>query len=294
MQSLRNLFVSDDEQRLRSGWRLIAQFALMLFLTFAFLTLFTVISQATPLLAFLGDPILISLASYTLSIYLARRWYDHRDLLSLGLHWNPAASRDLIAGIALPALLIGLIFLVEWALGWLTIEGFAWQSQGFSAWTELGYWAAAFIMVGFYEELLSRGYMLQNLAEGVGMSWAIFISSGIFALLHLANPGAGLASTLGVLSAGYFLAYGYVRSKQLWLPIGLHIGWNLFEGPIFGFPVSGLETAHLIQQSVTGPALITGGEFGPEAGLIVLPILGFGAWVINLYAKHYYAGKEKQ
>jgi membrane protease YdiL (CAAX protease family) len=294
MQSLRNLFVSEDEQRLRSGWRLIAQFALMLFLTFAFLTLFTVISQATPLLAFLGDPILISLASYTLSIYLARRWYDHRDLLSLGLHWNPAASRDLIAGIALPALLIGLIFLAEWALGWLTIEGFAWQSQGFSAWTELGYWAAAFIMVGFYEELLSRGYMLQNLAEGVGMRWAIFISSAIFALLHLANPGAGLASTLGVLASGYFLAYGYVRTKQLWLPIGLHIGWNLFEGPIFGFPVSGLETAHLIEQSVAGPAFITGGEFGPEAGFIVLPALALGAWLINVYAKRYYAGKEKQ
>jgi hypothetical protein len=71
----------------------------------------------------------------------------------------------------------------------------------------------------------------------------------------------------------------------LWISIGLHIGWNFFEGPVFGFPVSGLETTALLIHSDTGPALITGGSFGPEAGFIVLPIMAIGAGLTYLYVQ---------
>jgi len=81
------------------------------------------------------------------------------------------------------------------------------------------------------------------------------------------------------------LGYAYLRTKQLWLSIGIHIGWNFFEGVVFGFPVSGLNVYHLIRITVSGPALWTGGEFGPEAGLIVVPAIIIGIGLIYLYTR---------
>ena len=86
-------------------------------------------------------------------------------------------------------------------------------------------------------------------------------------------------------SLAVFLAYGYLSTKQLWLPIGLHIGWNFFEGVGFGFPVSGLDIYHLTRITVSGPELWTGGAFGPEAGLILLPGLLLGTALIFAYAR---------
>jgi hypothetical protein len=136
-----------------------------------------------------------------------------------------------------------------------------------------------------YEELLSRGYWLRNLTDGINLPWAVFISSAIFSLAHLSNPGASIFSVLGILGAGYFLAYPVLRTGQLWLAIGLHIGWNIFEGPIFGFPVSGLDTPGLLLHSNAGPEWLTGGPFGPEAGFIVFPAMALGAYLIYLYTQ---------
>ena len=100
------------------------------------------------------------------------------------------------------------------------------------------------------------------------------------------NPGASWVSTLGILLAGLFLALPYLLTRQLWLSIGLHIGWNFFEGVVFGFPVSGLPFYRLMRTSITGPETWTGGAFGPEAGLVLIPSLALGAALIFLYSKH--------
>jgi hypothetical protein len=142
-----------------------------------------------------------------------------------------------------------------------------------------------FIIVGYQEELLSRGYHLQNLVDGLNLPLGILLSSSVFALLHLGNPSADWVSTAGILFAGIFLAYAWVRTGKLWLPIGLHIGWNFFEGTIYGFPVSGTGGFHFIRQTVSGPKLVTGGGFGPEAGLVVIPALALGALAIWWYSR---------
>jgi membrane protease YdiL (CAAX protease family) len=282
---LRNIFTSPDENRPRAGWRIFFQFILMGF-TLAFVLFFLKsLGSANPILAFLGDDFLISAIAITLSILLARRWLDKRSFRSLGISLDDAATRDLLFGIFMPALLMALVLLVQWALGWLNFEGFAWNFPDFDPML-IGYWGFGFILVGWYEELLSRGYWMQNLAEGLGMPLAVFISSAIFSLMHLANPSASIASVLGILAAGYFLAYPYLRTGSLWLSIGLHIGWNFFQGPIFGFPVSGLESTGLLIHSESGPDLLTGGPFGPEAGLIVLPTLALGAYFVFLFTKN--------
>jgi len=143
-----------------------------------------------------------------------------------------------------------------------------------------------FIFVGWNEELLSRGYHLQTIASGINLFWGVIISSAVFGLVHLGNPHATWISAAGIFFAGAYLAYAYIRTRQLWLPIGLHIGWNFFEGVVFGFPVSGLDIYALTRIQVHGPELWTGGPFGPEAGLIVLPALLVGAGLIYLYSKN--------
>jgi membrane protease YdiL (CAAX protease family) len=223
------------------------------------------------------------LIAVTGSVFLARWLIDRRSIPSLGLKLNLRALTDLGLGIIITFLMMGLVYALQWTAGWLTFEGFAWQFDPFPKMIgSIVLGLLAYILVGWNEELLSRGYHLQNLIDGTNIIWGLVISSIIFGLAHLGNPNATWFGAVGVALAGLFLAYGYLRTRGLWLPIGLHIGWNFFEGVVFGFPVSGMESYHLARITVTGSEPWTGGSFGPEAGLVVLPALILGAVLIYL------------
>ncbi|NUM48470.1 MAG: CPBP family intramembrane metalloprotease [Anaerolineales bacterium] len=284
------LFLSPHERRLRAGWRLLAHGlifgVLMLFFGGGLGVLFLFTGNEALLNNQLVNQAIFMLA-LTGSTYLARRFVDRRPFTSLGLMWDAHAGRDLLVGFLIPAVLMGAIFGVEWAAGWLEFRGFAWDFGPVSTIaTTIPIMLFVFILVGWNEELLSRGYWLQNMAEGVNLPFGVGLSSLIFGLLHLGNPNATWVAALGVALAGWFLAYGYLRTRQLWLPIGLHIGWNFFESTIYGFPVSGLDTLGVLFHTNTGPELITGGAFGPEAGLIVIPGMLLGAGLVYLYTKN--------
>lgn len=283
---LSGVFLSPDEPRLRAGWRILGHFALMLVLLALASILLVPFASAAPQVLFLVGQVVTGIA-ITLATVLARRWLDRRLFINLGLHWNRQTFIDLLFGIALPGLLIGLIFLVEWALGWLQISTTAWASLNLAVIAaEMLPMFAAFVFVGWQEELLSRGYWLQNLEQGLGLPLALFISSVLFALGHLLNPNISPLGIVGLVAAGLFMAYGYLVTRQLWLPIGLHIGWNFFEGVVFGFPVSGTTGFFsLLHLTRTGPAILTGGAFGPEAGLIQYPFLLLGVWAMARYSR---------
>lgn len=291
MQGRHSLFdqvlLSPDERRLRLFWRLAITFVLLmlLFVVFGIPALILTGTAAITLdeTGLLINSVVFALAA-TLAVYLARRWVDRRTFVGLGLNWDRYAWRDLLTGIGISGLMIALIFTLELAAGWLRFEAFAWQLQpGGAVLRGLLLMLVTFLLVGWSEELLSRGYLLKNLTEGLNLFLGVLISSFIFSLAHVANPNFSIAATIGLFLAGLFHAYGYLMTRKLWLPIGLHIGWNLFEGTIFGYPVSGMESFSLIHQSVSGPVLFTGGSFGPEAGLVLLPGLIFGTGAIYLY-----------
>lgn len=307
MPSSRNfwqaVFLSPNEPRLRAGWRLLCQTILWLTLAACLGIPFALLSQSARVEG--ADRLLsgvVNLLAVTLSVMIARRYLDRRSFSSLGLQLERQTVLDILAGILITFLMMGFISLSMNALRWAHVEGFVWQTESSAvehangtsalstptAWSVIGntlLYLLLFVLVGWEEELLSRGYHLQTLASGTNLLWGTLLSSALFGFLHLGNPNATWVSTLGILLAGLFLAYGYLRTGKLWLSIGLHIGWNFFEGVVFGFPVSGLETYRLMQTAVHGPELWTGGAFGPEAGLILLPAMAIGSVLIYLYTR---------
>lgn len=287
--SLKGAFIHPEEHRLRSGWRLLGSLFLLGACLVAFTVVLLIVQGAAPQLfqdgAFLPEA-LASAGAITLGIYLARRLLDMRSLVSLGLAPNCQAARDLSFGFILAGMMISLVYLIEWAVGWLQFEGFAWHERPLSrALLEIALVLITFIAVGWSEELLNRGYWLVNLSEGLNVRWAVIISSAVFSLMHLSNPNVSYQGLLGLFLSGLFFAYCYLRTRQLWLPIGVHIGWNFFEGAVLGFPVSGLELYRLVSQRVEGPAWATGGAFGPEAGLVLLPPLALGMALAYVYTR---------
>ena len=278
---LARIFLSPDEPRLRAGWRLFLQ-TILLFVIGA------IVSIASGFLGTLSRSLIwaqiLNFIVVTGSVYIARRWLDKRSFESLGLKIDGHTLPDILAGIGITLVQMGFIYALMLALGWLTFEGFAWQFDPIKVViSNVLTFFVAFVIVGWNEELLSRGYHLQTIASGLNLFWGVVISSAVFGLLHLGNPNATWVSAAGIFFAGVYLAFGYIRTKQLWLSMGLHLGWNFFEGVVFGFPVSGLDIYALTRIKVHGPELWTGGAFGPEAGLIVLPSLILGAILIYFY-----------
>lgn len=312
------LFWNQDEKRLRALWRLTIHTLLVFLLTTLFtvmlmflVVLFDVATGAsiqdvlsgsgpiqwvesswlimviTPLATFLG------IVSAT---FITGRWIDRRKFAKFGLSFSKDWWVDFAFGLCLGAGLMGLIFFVGWLTGSLRVTGFFvvyQQDTGFI----LGFILALafFVFVGIYEELLSRGYHLINLAEGfnhrlVEERWALLlayaVSSLVFGILHLGNPNATWVSALNISLAGIFLGMGMVLTGSLAIPIGLHITWNFFQGNVFGFAVSGIRTgATLIATEATGPGWITGGGFGPEAGLLGLGAMIIGSVLIILWVR---------
>lgn len=287
------IFLSPSETRLRAGWRLLLQVALQLILLLilggGIIAMLVVVFAAAPgvdSVAGLLASQAADLIAVTLSIFIARRFLDRRSFASLGLQIPGHAGRDFAFGFAITGIMMGSIFSLEWAFGWLQVESFAWQTESIGAVVRgVLLFTAICLLVGWKEELMSRGYHLQTIAGGTTLTWGWIISSAVFGVLHLANPHANLLSVAGIILAGLLLGYAYLRTGRLWLSIGLHTGWNFFEGVVFGFPVSGLPFYALPRISVSGPVLWTGGAFGPEAGLLLIPALVIGFVSIFVYTR---------
>jgi membrane protease YdiL (CAAX protease family) len=304
-----NLFRNPRQGRLRLFWRLLLQ-SIMLVLFYLgasillspflipFLAGTTATREGLTRILSSNPPVFVitsvgTLAAVVISVALAGRFIDRRRLsiwFGIGRDWAP----DFAFGLVLGAFLMGLIFGVELAVGWITVDGTLRSPDGFSFVGAILIVLAAFICVGIYEELLVRGYYLKNLTEGFGKLGktgaavlAMIVSSAVFGVAHATNPNATVLSSVLVGVAGLFLALGTVLTGRLALSIGLHITWNFFEGNVFGFPVSGTSanasTFIAVQQE--GSRLITGGAFGPEAGLIGLGAIVVGSLLIVAWVR---------
>lgn len=197
--------------------------------------------------------------------WLFRKFIDKESFKSLGFAWKGFKNEAWIGFFTGPALLgIGTIILA--ATGYLVFVNFSFDAIAILM--EL----AILIVVAFSEELLFRGYLLNNLMQSTNKWIALTISAVLFALFHGVNPGVTVLSIVNIFVAGFLLGINYIYTKNLWFGIFFHFSWNFFQGPVFGYQVSGLELKSILEQTMNGPALITGEPFGFE-GSVVCPLL---------------------
>lgn len=316
------LFIDRSEQRLRTIWRVILFFMLYLFGNVLFgmvmgaLAVAVVFADGSLSPEVMGDPMLMqqlitekitsmplmmvanavfNLIWIVLLVLFFARFIDKRKLSGFGLRLSGKWWTELLIGLVLGAVLMVFIFLVELAAGWITITGTFVSPEGTPFIVGILGMAIVFLCVGIYEELMTRGYLLVNFAEGIhklrvspkiAVILALLISSVLFGFLHLGNPNTTWVSTLNLSIAGIFLGLAMVLTKRIAMPIGLHITWNFFQGNVFGFPVSGTgRTTTVIGIQQSGPDVWTGGAFGPEAGLIGLLAMIIGMLLIVVITK---------
>ncbi|GAA4469095.1 type II CAAX endopeptidase family protein [Phytohabitans houttuyneae] len=172
--------------------------------------------------------------------------------------WGGKLSRGTLIGLAMFAAVIANIAF----LGGYHVEG--WGSP-MGALGLLGFMAA----VAVAEELLFRGVLFRIIEERTGTWIALALTGVVFGAMHLANPDATLwGATAIAIEAGFMLAACYAATRNLWIPIGLHLGWNFAAGGIFSVAVSGNgESKGLLDASTSGPVALSGGAFGPEGSL---------------------------
>ncbi len=191
------------------------------------------------------------------------RLFEGRQLDVVGLPLRGALSA-FGRGYFIGAALLTAVTAVLWVVGCYQVTGLG---AGATA-PAVGRAALLFFLVGVAEEVLTRGILFRLLEQGLGTWAALGLSAVLFGLGHRGNPGATTQSSLALaLEAGVLLAAAYVATRSLWLPIGLHAAWDFFEGPVYGAHVSGIALPSVLQASFPGPAWLTGGAFGPEAGV---------------------------
>ncbi len=218
----------------------------------------------------------IASALALLLIYWAStRLLEHRRVAELAPARAPA---NLLAGG-----LIGL-GLFSSVIAALSAMGIA-HVGGFNSGQSLLRAANMAVLSGIGEELIFRGVVYRIFEEMFGSFVALLVSAAFFGATHLANPGATLTSGAAIaLEAGVLLGVSYMMVRNLWLPIGLHFGWNFAESAIFGSVVSGNAFKGLFSTTLTGPELLTGGKFGPEASVVAVAICAAAAMMILVVA----------
>jgi membrane protease YdiL (CAAX protease family) len=176
----------------------------------------------------------------------------------------PALGRGALIGLAMfGAVIVNLAFRGDYE-----VDGFGSATGPIAL---VGFMAAAAVT----EELLFRGILFRIIEKRIG-TWSSLVLTGlVFGLMHLANENATVWGALAIaIEAGGMLGAAYAATRNLWVPIGLHFAWNFAGAGIFGTAVSGSESPDgLLKGATSGPELISGGEFGPEASLYSV---GFG------------------
>jgi CAAX amino terminal protease family protein len=136
-------------------------------------------------------------------------------------------------------------------------------------------WLSLFLLVGVVEEVVFRGILFRLITDKWNIAVGLTTSSLLFGLAHLGNPGATLWAALAItLASGWLFGMAYAYHQTIWVPIGMHWAWNYLEGGVFGCAVSGspLDNLPLITPRISGPDILTGGAFGPEASIICVAL----------------------
>ena len=291
---MRKWFVNPNEGRLRAGWRILLFLVLFVGSNVVIQTAFKAANGGIPDGSeYVRSATLFVMVAFaaTFSVLVARKLIDRRSIVSLGIGLNRFTLPDIVIGFAISATMAAMFFFLAQALHLVEVTGVNWVRGDFdsSDWQALSRSLASMglstllvllavdMIVSWWEEIVFRGYVWQNLADGLKLGWAIAVSCIVYGWIHVMNPSATFLSFLIIIGFGFVRLYGVLLTNLIWLSFGMHAGWNFFQGVIFGFNASGNETASILEVKSMGPTWLSGGDFGPEGSVLMVPILIFGA-----------------
>lgn len=186
-------------------------------------------------------------------------------------NWLPDMGKGY--GLAFGLLVVGFLLLL--ALDMIRVDEIHMDWSLF-----VGFFILFFVQSSF-EEVISRSFMISSMEARTNLWTALIISSLLFSVLHGMNPNISFISLANIFMAGFLLGLIFIKTRSIWMAIGLHAGWNFFQGSFFGYEVSGHEVYSYMNTSEHGNDLLTGGAFGYEGSILALiSLVGCSAWML--------------
>ncbi len=279
--TFRSIFFNPSLNYLRAGWRI----GIFLLIAVGCNTVITgpvvaLLQQQFPAMDKQIWPAYIFYGVTTLATWIMLRFVDKRPFVSVGVTFRGNWGKELTQGLLFGFGMMSAIYGIESMFGMVVIE---WRELPLSEAGKIFLNSAAlYLVVGYGEEVLFRGYLFQTFVEGTNKVIATVLLSLLFAVAHGNNPNVSLFGLINVGLAGIWLSIAYFKTKALWLPIGLHISWNFTQGFVYAYPVSGTTSTgtQIGTAVVSGPEWLTGGSFGPEGGALATLMLIAGTLLI--------------
>jgi membrane protease YdiL (CAAX protease family) len=280
--------------RLRSGWRFAIFVALFLVVSTIFsfglvaiLQLAGLDPQITNFIYFTVGNLFTGAAAILLG-WGCNKLLENLPFRALGCWFTKNWFKDLVLGLGLGVFSILIAAAVASLLGGISFQ-INQTAQTSSIFSTVGISLIIFIFGAISEEAIFRGYILQTLTRA-RLAWlGILLTSLPFAIAHLGNPNANYFSTINTALAGIWFGVAYLKTRNLWFPVGIHLTWNWVQGAFLGIPVSGLKelTPNSIWQAVdVGPTWLTGGHYGIEGGFactLALSISTLLIWLLPVF-----------
>ncbi|HEY7354394.1 MAG TPA: type II CAAX endopeptidase family protein [Terriglobales bacterium] len=274
-----SIFIGPDG--LRAGWR----FAAYVISVICLLLLISAVTprlmhlqrhQTPPLWFFLVREVGLLIAAVAPAWILSR--YENRKLGDYGLPSRSAFSRNFWHGVIWGICAITVLLAVMRGLGGFFFGGLALHGDRIIEFAV--FWAVLFLIVGFFEEFLMRGYSQYTLAQGIGFWPAAGLLSFLFGAIHMSNPGEAWAGAFAAALIGLFWCLTLQRTGTLWFAVGMHASWDWGESFLYSVPDSGqVAPGHLLSSSFHGPRWLTGGSVGPEGSALVFVLIAL-MWVL--------------
>lgn len=236
---------------------------------------------------------LFSFAFISLLVFFRVKVIEKRSFSSIGFNknnWLKKYSLGFLIGLAMMSIIVLILF----PFGYITVEKNPIQPVGVSAIASILVILFGWIIQGATEEIVTRGWLLNVLSTKYNIGVGLLISSTLFGLMHLTNPNVNYIAVINIILVGLFYGLYVIKTNDLWAVCGMHSAWNFAQGNIFGFKVSGLDVSvgSLIDLNLVGSDFVTGGIFGPEAGItatfILLASIGI---LLFIDKKRYFSNK---
>lgn len=281
---------------LRSGWKIvltiILMFALMNVLSIligiilgiiATNGILTELSDIESSSLYFSVSIILQNIALIVSSIIMWKSFDKKEAKLMGIINIKEGYKELGIGLFLGGMTITIVGIVLLLLGEVRLVN-SLSKPNISY--ELVIGLIAFIAVGFGEEIFGRAYCMSVLKQTRNKYIVLGISAAVFAAMHLGNNGINFLALINLFLVGILFGYMFMKSGNVWMPIGFHITWNYFQGYILGFQVSGNEVNGIYQLQNSINSYINGGTFGPEGGIVVTLILIITFFIVGVLYKN--------